>query len=395
MPQSGPCRIAASYEHRRLFTFNLRGRLGHGIVTLRNVFQLPKSARLGLNLSRLFISHSSKDDLAAEAMRIHLVQRGWNRREIFLDFSVEGISAHEKWKASLADANSGANALLCLASPDWLASRESQVERRVAETFRDLDRQGSRAVLVAILRDLKLDDLRAEGFGEDQIVDLSGAGESTLIRAELPGRPGQPGRYDDVKLNTQALEKIERSLRLIGIAPENFEWHPRDPSRSSPYPGLEAFTENDAGVFFGRESRLADALGIIDRLRRRDGSRVFTIIAPSGVGKSSFLRAGLWPRLARQSGVAPLVVLRPGTGYVVMTRGRSLVGSRWPQRCTRTRNRSTRRSRPPARTTGRWMRFSVSRCASDRYRRTGIGFTALRGRMRVVVLRSYGQLRPV
>jgi hypothetical protein len=267
-------------------------------------------------MPHLFISHSSKDDLAAEAMRIHLVQRGWNRKEIFLDFSVEGISAHEKWKASLAEANSGANALLCLASPDWLASRESQVERRVAETLRDVDRRGSRAVLVAILRDLKLDDLRAEGFGEDQIVDLSAAGEATLIRAELPGRSGQPGRYDDIKLNTHALEKIDRSLRLIGIAPEAFEWRPRDPIRSSPYPGLEAFTENDPGVFFGRESRLADALEYIDRLRRGDGSRIFTIIAPSGVGKSSFLRAGLWPRLARQSGVAPTVILRPGAGIM-------------------------------------------------------------------------------
>jgi hypothetical protein len=291
----------------------------------------------GLNLPRLFISHSSKDDLAAEAMRKRLVQRGWNRKEIFLDFSVEGISAHEKWKASLAEANSGANALLCLASPDWLASRESQVERRVAETLRDLERQGSRAVLVAILRDLKLDDLRAKGFGEDQIVDLSAAGESTLICAKLPGRSGQPGRYDDVKLNTEALEKIEHSLRLIGIAPESFEWRPRDPARPSPYPGLEAFTENDAGVFFGRESRLADALEIIDRLRRHEGSRVLTIIAPSGVGKSSFLRAGLWPRLARQSGVAPLVVLRPGAGIMFGREGgliHSLAG--WFHRAGRT-----------------------------------------------------------
>jgi hypothetical protein len=79
-----------------------------------------------------------------------------------------------------------------------------------------------------------LDDLRAEGFGEDQIVDLSAAGEATLIRAELPGHSGEPGRYDDIKLNTQALEKIERSLRVIGIAPESFEWRPRDPTRSSP-----------------------------------------------------------------------------------------------------------------------------------------------------------------
>jgi len=261
-----------------------------------------------LTLPRLFISHSSKDDLAAEAIRIHLIGRGWNRKDIFLDFSVEGISAHERWKVSLAEANSAANAMLCLASPDWLASKESQVERRVAETLGELDPRRSREVLVAILRDLNLHQLRAEGFGEDQIVDLSAAGASTLIRAELPGCSGQPGRHDDIKLNSQALEKIERSLRLIGIAPESFEWRPRDPTRPSPYPGLEAFTENDAGVFFGRESRLADALGIIDDLRRHDGPRAFTIIAPSGVGKSSFLRAGLWPRLSRQSGVAPLVI---------------------------------------------------------------------------------------
>jgi WD40 repeat protein len=264
----------------------------------------------------LFISHSSKDDLAAEAIRLHLIERGWYRKDIFLDFSVEGISAHERWKASLAEANSAANAMLCLASPEWLNSKESQVERRVAETLGQLDPQRSRAVLVAILRNLSVDQLCTEGFGEDQVVDLSAGGVSTLIRAELPGRSGQPGRHDDIKLNTQALEKIERSLRLIGIAPESFEWRPSNPTRPCPYPGLEAFTENDAGVFFGRESRLADALGMIDELRRRDGPRVFTIIAPSGVGKSSFLRAGLWPRLTRQSGVAPLVILRPGAGII-------------------------------------------------------------------------------
>jgi hypothetical protein len=306
----------------------------------------------GLNMPHLFISHSSKDDLAAEAMRIHLVQRGWNRKEIFLDFDLEGIAAHEKWKASLAEANSGANALLCLASPDWLASRESQVERRVAETLRDLDRPGSRAVLVAILRDVKLDYLRAEGFGEDQIVDLSAAGEATLIRAELPGRPGGPGRYDDIKLNTQALEKIDRSLRLIGIAPESFEWRPRDPARSSPYPGLEAFTENDAGVFFGREGKLAEALETIDGLRRRDGSRVLTIIAASGVGKSSFLRAGLWPRLARQSGVAPLVILRPGAGIMFGREGGLIHSlSDWFQRAGRRVSPGDLRSRFAGRST--------------------------------------------
>jgi hypothetical protein len=125
-----------------------------------------ENCETGRSLPHLFISHSCKDDLAAEAMRRHLVERGWNHKEIFLDLSVEGIAAHEKWKVSLAEANSAANALLCLASPDWLASKESQVERRVAETLAQLDPQRSRAVLVAILRDLKLGQLLAEGFGE-------------------------------------------------------------------------------------------------------------------------------------------------------------------------------------------------------------------------------------
>ena len=261
-------------------------------------------------MTSLSISHSSKDGGAAEAIRIYLVSRGWSRKEIFLDFDVEGIAAHEKWKRSLAEANAGANALLCLASPDWLASLESQVERRVAETLMDLGRCGTRAVIVAILRDLKLNDLHADGFNENQIVDLSAGGASTIILAE------RAGRQDEIRFNTQALEKIERSLRMVGVAPESFEWHPRDPDRLSPYPGLEAFTENDAGVFFGRESRLADALKIVDELRRHYESRVLTIIAPSGAGKSSFLRAGLWPRLVRQSGIAPLVVLRPGAGII-------------------------------------------------------------------------------
>ena len=73
-------------------------------------------------MPQLFISHSAKDDLVAEALRTYVAGRGWSREEIFIDASVDGIAAHERWKASLAEATADANALLCLASPDWLAS---------------------------------------------------------------------------------------------------------------------------------------------------------------------------------------------------------------------------------------------------------------------------------
>ena len=143
-------------------------------------------------MPQLFISHSVKDDLAAEALRTYLAGRGWSRKEIFIDASVDGIAAHERWKASLAEAAADANALLCLASPDWLASQEAQVERRVVETLKELNPQRTRAVLVAIWRGVDIAQMKAKGFGGDQIVDLSAAGESILVPASKPSRKTTP-----------------------------------------------------------------------------------------------------------------------------------------------------------------------------------------------------------
>ncbi|MCS0634774.1 hypothetical protein NX801_03690 [Streptomyces sp. LP05-1] len=64
-----------------------------------------------------------------------------------------------------------------------------------------------------------------------------------------------------------------------------------------PYPGLRAFGDGESGLFFGREA-------LLDRmLHRLDGclaeGRPLTVVAPSGAGKSSLLRAGLVPALKR------------------------------------------------------------------------------------------------
>jgi len=55
----------------------------------------------------------------------------------------------------------------------------------------------------------------------------------------------------------------------------------------SPYPGLMAFKEKDASVFFGRE---AEVKALWERIRSR---KLLAVIGPSGVGKTSFLRAGV------------------------------------------------------------------------------------------------------
>lgn len=60
----------------------------------------------------------------------------------------------------------------------------------------------------------------------------------------------------------------------------------------SPFPGLRAFGEDDAPIYFGR-GRETD--GLIRRLA--EGARFITVVGASGSGKSSLVAAGLLPRL--------------------------------------------------------------------------------------------------
>lgn len=66
----------------------------------------------------------------------------------------------------------------------------------------------------------------------------------------------------------------------------------------SPYLGLDPFSRDDAELFFGRQAEVSQAasrLGGLDRVHRR----WLSVEGPSGVGKSSFVRAGVVPALER------------------------------------------------------------------------------------------------
>jgi serine/threonine protein kinase len=74
----------------------------------------------------------------------------------------------------------------------------------------------------------------------------------------------------------------------------------------SPYAGLSSFQESDAGKFFGRSREIA---AMVTRIRDRP---LMAVVGSSGVGKSSFVRAGLVPALKRSGEVWETLVLRPG-----------------------------------------------------------------------------------
>lgn len=67
----------------------------------------------------------------------------------------------------------------------------------------------------------------------------------------------------------------------------------RGPATRAPYPGLRPFEESEQDLFFGREQLLDRFLGLLGSAADPGGPTVFMIVGPSGVGKSSFLRAGL------------------------------------------------------------------------------------------------------
>lgn len=76
-------------------------------------------------------------------------------------------------------------------------------------------------------------------------------------------------------------------------------------AHESPYPGLAAFQESDASRFFGRSHDVAFMLA---QLRSRP---MMGVVGPSGVGKSSFVRAGVIPALKSSGEAWQAVVLRP------------------------------------------------------------------------------------
>ena len=90
----------------------------------------------------------------------------------------------------------------------------------------------------------------------------------------------------------EGYHRLAIGLRERGLDPLNvFDWHPKRP----PYPGLLAFQEEDAAIFFGRGQEILNGLETLNALRRRGrgAPRFVLFLGASGSGKSSLVRAGL------------------------------------------------------------------------------------------------------
>ncbi len=253
-------------------------------------------------MPRLFISHSSQDNPVALAFRKWLVANGWAESDVFID--LHDLRAGARWREELRKANTACEAVLFLASPESLDSKECQEELKLADIL-------EKEIIPVIVHDVALDDARLSRYKnrEIQIVDLRTAPTERMPTVEYKGQ------VHELNFSITALAAIKARLDDLGISPGSFPWQPKDKTKG-PYPGLNAFGEDDAGIFFGREADIVAGLAKLKLMRKRRNPRTLVIQSASGAGKSSFLKAGLWPRLKRDADFAPLAILRPAQGIL-------------------------------------------------------------------------------
>ena len=100
-------------------------------------------------------------------------------------------------------------------------------------------------------------------------------------------------------ISQSGLSRLKRGLEKAGLDPTFFAWPPEAELDRAPYRGLKALEAEDAGIFFGRDAPIVEAIDRLRGIRAGAAPRLMAILGASGAGKSSFLRAGLLPRLNR------------------------------------------------------------------------------------------------
>src|SRR6516165_4358627 len=248
----------------------------------------------------LFISHSSKDDAYADALAT------WLRANGFTDFFIDHqkIVGGDKWPEALRASAGSCRVVVCLVTPNWLASLECFNEFGAAWYM------GKRIIPLFLLppstklnaeAKSRLDRVRGEDQGIDLTPCVSARGILTI----------------DVDQNVAS--RLKTGLRAagansrVGLDPEAFAVNVK--MRPMPFPGLSSFGDDDAdaALFYGRSGEIAQALEELRKVRAERDLRPFVILGASGAGKSSLLRAGIIPRLRREAPAwLPLRAFRPG-----------------------------------------------------------------------------------
>ncbi len=224
-------------------------------------------------MARVFVSHSSLDNTVAAEIFTWLREQGFE--ESFLDIDeTAGLRPGSPWEQQLYEQLDRCNAVLLVLTPNWHASKWCFAEFVQARSL-------GKAIFPIVVAPT------GDRYVAPDIQQLD------LVRDRDGGLRRLAGELTRIALDSQG----------------GFPWAPGRP----PYPGMLAFERDDAAIYFGRDPETRALIERLEARRVQGGARVVAVLGASGSGKSSLLRAGVLPRLARYSDnwvvAAPL---RPG-----------------------------------------------------------------------------------
>lgn len=145
----------------------------------------------------------------------------------------------------------------------------------------------------------------SEGTSRHSVAFHVCSDDPTPLDGSLTGDPDDLGALIGRCLAKSPAERPGAAEVAAALGEALARLHRPPGGEDSPFRGLEAFDEQHSGHFFGRDREIA---AFLELLRDRP---VAPVVGPSGVGKSSFVRAGVIPRL-READAWTVLLMRPG-----------------------------------------------------------------------------------
>ena len=131
-------------------------------------------------MARIFISHSSANNVDAIALRDWLAGESWD--DVFLDLDPErGIVAGERWERALNEAANRCEAVLFLVTRAWLGSRWCLKELNLAHRL-------NKRLFGVLIEDVPRTDLPPDLTRTWQLVNLAAGSDHQLFRALMPDK---------------------------------------------------------------------------------------------------------------------------------------------------------------------------------------------------------------
>ncbi len=113
------------------------------------------------------------------------------------------------------------------------------------------------------------------------------------VRPELPGALGDVLACATASSPDERFESVDAFLAAFTAAAGGGPVAETYTPAENPYKGLQAFGETDAEDFYGRDSLVAELVAALG------DHRLVAVVGPSGIGKSSVVKAGLVPALRK------------------------------------------------------------------------------------------------